>query len=339
MKNIGIINLILLLALVFVPIISVGGGQTEKVSADAASTVSETIETTTDAPVTEAAKSEEEDIIKVFRTSSKTVEEIKTIEYLVGCVAAEMPAKYHEEALKAQAVAAHTYALRQKLDGEKSPSDALEGAYLTDSSSYHQGYMSEAERKKQWGDNFDEYEEKITNAVKAVADKTIVYDGAPILAAFHSACNGKTEDAVNVWGDEIPYLSSVTSAGDKLSPDYSSTITMTADEFREGVSSIDGVKLGDDPSKWVGESNKTKAGNVIKITVGGKEIIGRDLRSALGLRSCSFDIEYKNKSFSIVTTGYGHSVGMSQYGADYMARQGSDWQEILLHYYSGVKIV
>ena len=128
-----------------------------------------------------------------------------------------------------------------------------------------------------------------------------------------------------------------TSAGDKLSPDYSSTLTLTADEFKKAFAGS-GAELGGDAKKWIGEIKKTDSGYISCAVIGGKEFTGAQVREKLGLRSACFEIKCTGDEFKITVHGYGHGVGMSQYGADYMARQGSDWQEIIKHYYTGVEI-
>ena len=331
MKNIGFFTLIILAALILVPVSTVRNPRATS-AMDASPDISHSV---SEAGV---SASSEENVIKVWRTSSSRAEDIPEKEYIKGCVAAEMSAGCELEALKAQAAASYTYAIYHKLNQSEDPSPDLEGAYLTDSTKKHQGYLSEEERKKLWGDSFEKYEQKITAAVEAVCGKVITYDGAPIMAAFHSVSAGQTESAENVWGKDIPYLKSVSSPGDKLSPECESTLTFTLKEFKEQLSDIEGLKLGDDPEKWVGKTQKTKAGTVTGITIGNRALTGSELRSALELKSCCFDIKYEKNKFIVHTMGHGHLVGMSQYGADYMARQGSSWEEIIQHYYTGIRI-
>lgn len=188
-----------------------------------------------------------------------------------------------------------------------------------------------------WGDKYETYEKKIEEAVKDVFGKTITYDGEIITAAFHAISCGQTFSAEEVWGKDVPYLKSVTSAGDKLSPDYSSTLTLTADAFKKAFAGS-GAELGGDAKKWIGEIKKTDSGYISCAVIGEKEFTGAQMREKLGLRSACFEIKCTDDEFKITVHGYGHGVGMSQYGADYMARQGSDWQEIIKHYYTGVEI-
>ena len=280
----------------------------------------------------------EGEVIKVLRSADKSVETLSREEYLIGALAAEMSPSYHEEALKAQAIAAYTYALYNKLAQESAPTLSLKGAHLSDSPLTHQGYLSPEQRTEKWGDKTKEYEQRIKKAVTAVSGKALTYDGEYIIAAFHSICPGRTEDAKAVWGEEIPYLKSVVSDGDRLSPNYTDTLVLTAEQFSGLFSQLEDVSFGDDVSKWVGKAQRTECGTVLEITVGGVKLTGAKLRSTLGLRSSAFTIDCSDECFTVKTTGYGHFVGMSQYGARAMAENGDDYVAILLHYYKGCEI-
>lgn len=281
---------------------------------------------------TERATSD--DVISVMKSDSGRVEEKNVSEYIVGALAAEMSMESHEEALKAQAVACYTYALYVK----ENHADDLNGADISDDSSKHQGYLNEDARKKKWGDKFEEYEKKANKIAEEVAGKKMTYDGKAILAAYHELCGGRTEDAETVWGEKIPYLVSVTSAGDKLAAGYDEIKTFTAEDFKAAVQTIDGITLNDDKAQWVGKTETTQTGFVKSIEIGSTKVSSEDFKKVFDLRSRSFTVSYSDGKFTVKTVGNGHMVGMSQYGADYMARQGSDWQEILKHYYTGIKI-
>ncbi len=276
--------------------------------------------------------------VKVFMSQDDLVLTITLEEYLVGVLAAEMLPTYHEQALKAQAVAAHTYLLRKIAEQKANPDKSLKGAYLTNDSSAHQGYLTEEERKEKWGDKADSYEKKLQKAVEDVSGKVITYDGEPIVAAFHANNSGVTNSAKTVWGNDVPYLQSVTSVGDKLSPECIKTVAITPEQFSSAVSSLDGCELGGEAKSWIGKIKTDSHGYVESVDIGGSTYSGMTLRDTLGLRSAVFKYEFKDGNFRFTTEGYGHGVGMSQYGADYMARQGSTWEEILKHYYTGVKI-
>lgn len=280
-----------------------------------------------------------EEAVKVFMTDDDLVLSITPEEYLVGVLAAEMLPTYHEQALKAQAVAAYTYLLYKKSEQESTPDSGLRGAYLSNDATTHQGYLTKEQRAEKWGDKAESYEKKLTKAVEDVSGKYITYEGKPIIAAFHANNSGVTHSAETVWGGAVPYLKSVTSVGDKLSPDCIKTVVMTAQEFSSSVSALDGCQLSGEADGWVGDVKKDDNGYVTSLTIGGEKFTGLQVRDALGLRSAVFDFQFSDDSFRFTTEGYGHGVGMSQYGADYMARQGSTWEEILKHYYTGVEIV
>ncbi len=273
--------------------------------------------------------------ISVMKSDSGTVEEMPERDYLIGALAAEMNMSCHDEALKAQAVACYTYALYTKDNGN---SDALSGADISDNSDVHQGYLSKEERKKKWGEKFDEYEKKAGDMVDVVLGEAIYYDNKPIMAVYHDLNSGKTQTAETVWGKKIPYLSQVESSGDKLSTDYSTTVALTYDDFKTRIEKIDGVKLNEDKEKWLGEVKKNSSGYVESVEVCGHVISSADFRTVMELKSCCFSIEGGENKITIRTLGNGHQVGMSQYGADYMARQGSTYREILLHYYQETEI-
>jgi len=276
--------------------------------------------------------------VKVMMTASNTVAQVDIIDYLCGSVAAEMPAYYETEALKAQAIACNTYLNMMKRRHESNPDKSLKGAYLSDNSDTHQGYIPIETLKDKWGDKFDEYYSKIKNAVTEVSDKIIVYDNEPIIAAYHALSPGKTESAKNVWGQNIEYLTTVESVGDKLSPDFTETLKFTPEKFKEYANKLD-ISLGDDVKQWIGNVDKTEVGTVNTIALGNKNVTGLQFRDAFELKSAVFTINYENNCFTITTCGHGHGVGMSQYGADYMARQGSDFNEIIKHYYKGTEII
>ncbi len=282
----------------------------------------------------ETQQSQQSETVRVYMHQSGEIKETDLSEYLVGVLAAEMSPTFHEEALKAQAVAAYTYLLNKRADPDKS----LNGADLSDNSATHQGYIASDERKEKWGDKADAYEEKLQNAVKEISGKIITYDGEPIIAAFHAINSGVTQSAQTVWGGDVPYLKSVNSPGDKLSPDCMKTVALSATEFSNLVSDVEGCSLNGEASEWIGKVKTNSDGYVQSVEIGSAELSGLEARDALGLRSAVFTYEYKDGNFIFTTNGYGHCVGMSQYGADYMARQGSTWEEIIKHYYQGVTV-
>ncbi|WMJ22443.1 stage II sporulation protein D [Paludicola sp. MB14-C6] len=259
--------------------------------------------------------------------------------YIKGVVAAEMPIAYHAEALKAQAVAAHTYALRQ-IDAElKNPSPELKGAYLSTDFEKGQAYISVEELKEKWGKNYEINYKKLSDAVDSVINEILVYEDKPILAAFHSISGGITESAKTVWGKDVSYLVPVKSEGDELSPNYETKTTLTASEVEHAFTQkYKDIKFDKDKTKWFQILKRSDSKTITEIQVGSEKMNGKDVREVLNLKSSNFEVAFANESFTFTTNGYGHGVGMSQYGADYLARQGKTYHEILLHYYSGVTV-
>lgn len=271
--------------------------------------------------------------LTVFRSVNQESVEIDFFEYVCGSVAAEMPLSYHEEALKAQAIACYTNALRLK-----STSEADASYHISDDSSVHQGYLNKAQRKEKWGEDFEKYENKLKSVVKSVEGLAVYYDDELCVAAFHAICSGKTENAENIWGEKVPYLTSVKSSGDNLSPQYSSVVVFEKNEFVETAKSLTGTKSIKNLKNALKITEKTKAGTVLKAALCNKDVSGEDIRKAFSLKSPVFTVNATEKTITFNVTGYGHGVGMSQYGADFMARQGSSYEEILKHYYKGVEI-
>lgn len=283
-------------------------------------------------------KTPDDNYIVLDITTGKT-ETISAKEYIIGAVCAEMPATFEKEALKAQAVAAHTYAERQKEKALSSPDRELCGAYFSNDSSKYQAYFTENQIKQYYGENYEQYIEKIRDAVEEVSDEIIVYNDEPIIAAFHSMSPGKTESAGNVWGNNVEYLVSVESEQDISAPKFLEEYEFTADEMKSCLEkAFEGIELDSDPKNWFSEPTKSDSGTVLTIETGNKTVTGQEIRAALSLRSAAFEINY-DKKFTVTTKGYGHAVGMSQYGANAMAKDGKTYKEILQHYYCDTDII
>lgn len=268
--------------------------------------------------------------VAVYRTATEEVERIPLEEYVVGVVASEMPADFAEEALKAQALTARTYIVKQMLSEKKL--DLPKDANVADSIIY-QVYKSPQELKNIWSSDYNWKIEKIQAAVKATTGKILTYDGLPIDATFFSTSNGYTENAEAIWSNSLPYLKSVESPWDKQSPKFSGQEVVSVKEFEAKL----GVKV---PSggKIEEKIERTAGKRVAKVVIDGKELSGKDIREKLGLMSTDFTWERKGSNIVIETKGYGHGVGMSQYGANGMAQAGKNYEEIVLHYYKGVQI-
>jgi stage II sporulation protein D len=268
--------------------------------------------------------------VAVHRVSAQKIENVPLEEYVVGVLAMEMPADFELEALKAQALAARTYVVRQMLSEQKLK--VPNGADVSDTVS-HQVYKNNEELKAQWKGDYDWKIEKIRQAVKETQGQIITFNGEPIDAVFYSTSNGYTEDSENVWKNAVPYLKSVESPWDVNTEKFHSQVNMPVSEFENKL----GIKLGN--GNDIGKiTSRTKSNRVASVEVGGKTFTGVQVRDALGLRSSDFSWERKGSHIVIRTKGYGHGVGMSQFGADGMAKEGKSYKDIVTHYYQGVEI-
>lgn len=268
--------------------------------------------------------------VSVYRAQKATLETVPLNEYLIGVVSAEMPAEFELEALKAQALTARTYYFKQVL--MSGTSTLPEGAEVTDTEA-HQVYKNIDELRTQWGPDFNWKYQKIAEAVSATDGQILTYNGEPITATFFSTSNGYTENSEDYWANEFPYLRSVESPWDKDSPKFTDQKVMSLSEFekRLGVGIKDANHLGT-------IIERTEGKRVGKVEIGGKILTGKEVREALGLNSSHFTWYTRGDNVVIETTGYGHGVGMSQYGANGMAAEGKGYQEIVKHYYQGVEI-
>lgn len=269
-----------------------------------------------------------EDTPESFRI--KTGDGIITLtaeDYITGVVAAEMPVSYGKEALKAQAVAAYSFALYKK--------EHRSGEYdLTDSYKTDQSYLSDAALKEKLGDSFKEVAIPVRAAVREVAGEYLSFNGKPALALYHSVSPGKTNPCADVFGSKLSYLVSVNSKSDMLSPDYKSTVTLSESELKEKLPLTGGSAAGGSFSGI----KKGKSGVVKQIKVAGESVSGVKLAGLLGLPSPNFTVKYSSGEYTFSCTGHGHGVGLSQYGAGRMAADGATYREILAHYYPGTEM-
>ncbi|KMY55657.1 stage II sporulation protein D [Bacillus sp. FJAT-27231] len=266
--------------------------------------------------------------VAVFRSATKQIETFPLEEYVAGVVAAEMPAEFEKEALKAQALTARTFIVKQLISGSKVNGQAN----VTDTVN-HQVFKTKEELKKIWGSDFKWKSQKIDEAVQETAGQIITYDGTPITASFFSTSNGYTENSEEYWNEALPYLKSVTSPWDESSPKYSSKKIMPLTEFERklGISVKGKTEAGTITARTAGK-------RIASVKIGGKEFSGREVREKLGLASSDFNWVLKSGNVIITTKGYGHGVGMSQYGANGMAKEGKTHQQIIAHYYQQTKI-
>lgn len=262
--------------------------------------------------------------IRVKRDEKKTIEKIPLEKYLIGVLAGEMPISYDIEALKAQAVAARTYAIRKMEMNKNKEYDIID-------TTNDQVYKDEQQLKQAWGNNYNENIEKITNAINSTSGEYLTYEGETIQAFFFSTSSGTTENCKDVFGENIPYLVSVASSWDQNSPSYLSTKTFTKEELYNQLNIPYSEKL-----EIIINRNDTNSIN--EILINNISVKGTDFRYKLGLRSTNLEIIQKENEIIITTKGYGHGVGMSQYGAYELAKQGYTYDEILKYYYQGIEL-
>jgi stage II sporulation protein D len=256
-------------------------------------------------------------------------------EYLWRVVAAEMPATFEQEALNAQAAAARTYTVSKQ---SRVTANHPEAAVCTDVTCC-QAYLTRSEAADNWGENAQAYADKITQAVETTDGQVILYEGTPIQAVFFSSTQGETQAAVEVWGSAVPYLSAVASPEGEEVPNYHTQVRVGAEQFRETLlTACPEADLSGSPDQWLGAAEYSSSGGVTALTIGGVSLSGVQLRSLYGLRSTHFTLTAEGEELVFQVTGYGHGVGMSQYGANAMAQAGSDWREILTWYYTGVTV-
>ncbi|WP_235988835.1 stage II sporulation protein D [Aquibacillus kalidii] len=319
----GLFSIILVIPTVIVlPYIQ--GGEAENKSVDVEAKAQEVVLQENDSPFS----------VSVYRSESKKVESVPLEEYVVRVVASEMPADFELEALKAQALAARTYVVNFLMAQENSaqPNEIPGDADLTDTVQ-HQVYKSDDELRQQWGTDYNWKVNKIKQAVAATMGEIVTYNDQPITPAFFSTSNGYTEDSENYWPNELPYLRSVASPWDeKISPKFLDQKILTVADVEKAL----GIDIKQDAATF--KTTRTESNRVATITMGGKEISGRDVREKLNLRSTDFEVTQKKDHLVFTTKGYGHGVGMSQYGANGMAKEGKTYKDIVTYYYKGAEV-
>lgn len=263
------------------------------------------------------------------------IREVSMADYLPAALAAEMPVSFGSEALKAQAVAARTYIMYcTQHKNPKHPDAAIcsqAGCCLA--------YADEGTLRGAWGASYDDNLEIIKAAVSSTDGQLLIYAKAPILASFHSSSCGKTESGSELWGD-VPYLISVDSPETAEDvPDFVTTAEVSQADFKDTILLLKPEAVfAENPAEWLGAAELDDSSRVRSIIVGGVSITGSEMRSLFDLRSTAFTVEFKNNNFLFTVTGYGHGLGMSQYGANVMAKNGFTYKEILLHYYPDTQL-
>lgn len=266
-------------------------------------------------------------------TKEGEVLELTMADYLWGVVAAEMPASFEEQALAAQACAARTYTAVLQNSAKHPDAD------ICGDSTCCQAYIERSAAEARWGLNAREYGAKIDRAVAETDGLGVLYQGKPIQALFFSSAAGRTVDAVEVWGNAVDYLKSVDSPeGDEV-PNYHSQAVLGAEEVKSlTLNAYPGADLSGDPGTWFGQASRNEGGGVISVPLGGVTLTGGQVRSLFSLRSACFTVTWDGAQFIFDVTGYGHGVGMSQYGANAMAKNGSGFEDILTWYYTGTEV-
>lgn len=282
------------------------------------------------------AKTTAEQLVKepevtVYRSQLNRVETVPLETYIIGVVASEMPATFKVEALKAQALAARTYILRQMTQGQQA---SLPGKAMVTDTTANQVYQNTAELKKEWGSQFKQKYDKVAKAVEETRNQVITYKGQLITPSFFSTSNGYTENSQDYWENAVPYLQSVPSPWDKTSPKFSRTTDLTVAK----IDSVLNVQLPQANGKIGHVVAYTQSHRVATIEIGGKTFTGRDIREKLGLPSTDFTMTEKGNEIMVHTKGFGHGVGMSQYGANALAGMGKSYKDILTYYYRGTAI-
>lgn len=270
--------------------------------------------------------------VNVYDCKSEKLVEMEFEDYIEGVLAAEMPASFHIEALKAQALAARTYTLLRMVYYGGNGCSNHSGADICTDSTHCQAYTD----PKSLGKNY----KKIHEAVASTKGEVIVYGDKLIDAVFHSTSGGITENSEDVWVNKVPYLRSVISQYEDHSPKLISTKKVSIDDFVSGMKSLDNtIKLNKKKlSSEISIVERSSGGRILKIKIGNKYFTGRDIREQFGLNSSNFTMDIGKNDISFAAIGYGHGIGMSQYGADGMAQHGASYSEIIKHYYTGVEI-
>lgn len=343
MKRLTVILLVLVLCVYALPILTVGGLDAPQTpTVDAPQQDDTQAEDDTQQGAIQVVSDSYDNSTQVSVCIDGTATEMTLHDYLCGVLAAEMPASFPEEALKAQALAARTYTLYKigLYEAGMAIPESHNGAQMCTDYTHCKAYCDlAAQADSMWGDQSAEYLQKIEQAVSATDGVIATYQGEPIAAVFHAASTEKTEAAVDVWGGDTPYLQSVESPGGESSEHYYGEVTISAEEFKKRFTEqYPQADLSSPPEHWFKASNRSEAGGVIDVAVGGVRVSGTVIRTMLGLNSTNFTYTPQGDTLIFKTKGYGHGVGMSQYGARELALQGMTYDEIIKWYYTGVDL-
>lgn len=279
------------------------------------------------------------DNVKIYDCLSGEITELSIKDYLIGSVFAQIPADFDNEAIKAQVIISHTYISRQHAVSLEQKNEELRGADISSDTRIYQPYYTKEQAIAVYKESYDFYYNKISECVDEVADIVITYDNELIVPSFHSMSGGMTESAENLWGVSVPYLVSVDSGLDMMCEGFSDTVSMTKEEMEARLTQgLPGVNLDENPENWIVMKKVSEAGSPLIVTVGGNDFLGSEIKKLLSVRSSFYSITYNGDLFIIEVKGYGHGVGLSQYGAQSMSLTGSNYQDILKHYYTGTEL-
>lgn len=272
--------------------------------------------------------------ILVWDTANSELLTLPAQEYLIGAAACEVPYTWPDDAILAQMVACHSWALYQKEQADGSN----EGAWFSVNTTQCSGYAPELVLRSRWGTEYPEIRARFEALADQVVHQVLLYDGAPAAACYHAISCGHTEASQNIWVEALPYLQGVDSPWDAYSENYEVTIQYSYRQMYDVLALNLNLDPGTDPAAWFGDPTWNEAGYVASISICGQDFSGVEVRSALSLRSACFSIAYADEMFTITTRGYGHGAGLSQYGAYAMAQGGSTWQQILAYYFPGTEL-
>lgn len=334
MKKMLSLSLVSLFVALCLPLVFLRApAQTGGIGSSPAPTVSASPEPTVELPAPATGETDSQTYFNVL--TGDGIARLSMAEYLPGVLAGEMPASFDTEALKAQAVAGRTYILYHMAH----PSENHPVADVCSQAGCCKAWLDDEALREKWGNDYEKNLARIARAVEETDGEYITWEGQAIQAVFHSSSGGKTESSANIWS-YAPYLVSVDSpeTPDTV-PNLITTVTVSAGDFRDAVLSVcPQADFSGEADTWLGASVINSSGRITRWHIAGLDISGKELRTLFSLRSTDFSLEYSDGNFVFTVIGYGHGVGMSQYGANLMAKSGCGYREILSHYYPGTDI-
>lgn len=330
MRNRFFLCVILLCMLLFLPLLSLGANSKSDTDSSLNS-FSSSFKSKESSP--SDASAETDSVFRILDTASGEILSVKDRDFLYGAIATEVSPLYEKEALKAQAIAAYTnYSRLRTLNTDKAYD------FSADPSNWYV-YVSKEQMQERWGEQFDIYYATLTDVIQAVFGMTLQYEGELACTTYFAISSGNTESSVDVWGGDLPYLTAVASPGDMYASGYLSTAAFSVSDFKNAILNANlQLQLPENPETWVGAIERTNSGSVKTIYIGNQAITGNDARTIFGLRSSNFTVTFQDQMFQFHVKGYGHGVGMSQVGANHLAKQGFSFAQILAWYYPGTTL-